>query len=116
MTRALAALLAGVLGGAVGAADAATFYACLGRRDARKVIRFWGVGREGHNAEELFDEFLREHPDVRNDIQKQPWTAEHEKNLTAYAGQSVRFLVEATDASTASLVEAGLGNLAVTQS
>ncbi len=37
-------------------------------------------------------------------------------NLTAYAGQSVRFLVEATDASTASLVEAGLDNLVVTQS
>ncbi|GAB4052236.1 M14 family zinc carboxypeptidase [Catellatospora paridis] len=37
-------------------------------------------------------------------------------NLTAYAGQSVRFLVEAADASTASLVEAGLDNITVTQS
>jgi hypothetical protein len=36
-------------------------------------------------------------------------------NLTPYAGQSIRILVEASDASTASLVEAGLDDLKVTQ-
>jgi carboxypeptidase T len=37
-------------------------------------------------------------------------------NLSAYAGQSIRILVEATDASTASLVEAGVDNLTITSS
>ncbi|GAB3854204.1 M14 family zinc carboxypeptidase [Dactylosporangium cerinum] len=37
-------------------------------------------------------------------------------NLTPYAGQSVRILIEAADASTASLVEAGVDNVAVRQS
>ncbi|MEV4533136.1 M14 family zinc carboxypeptidase [Asanoa sp. NPDC049518] len=37
-------------------------------------------------------------------------------NLSAYAGQSVRILIEATDASTASLVEAGVDDVRITQS
>lgn len=37
-------------------------------------------------------------------------------NISAYAGQSVRVLVEAADASTASLVEAGVDDVTITQS
>ncbi|GIF51287.1 zinc carboxypeptidase [Asanoa ferruginea] len=37
-------------------------------------------------------------------------------NLSAYAGQSVRILIEAADASTASLVEAGVDDVLITQS
>ncbi|MEV4621007.1 M14 family zinc carboxypeptidase [Asanoa sp. NPDC049573] len=37
-------------------------------------------------------------------------------NLSAYAGQSVRLLIEAADASTASLVEAGVDDVRITQS
>jgi carboxypeptidase T len=37
-------------------------------------------------------------------------------NLSPYAGQSVRILIEAADAATASLVEAGVDNVAITQS
>ncbi|MGI5185695.1 M14 family zinc carboxypeptidase [Dactylosporangium sp. CA-152071] len=37
-------------------------------------------------------------------------------NLSAYAGQSVRILFEAADASTASLVEAGVDNVVIRQS
>jgi hypothetical protein len=36
-------------------------------------------------------------------------------NLTPYAGQSVRILIEAADASTASLVEAGVDDVRITQ-
>ena len=43
------------------------------------------------------------------------WTAAN-VNLSAYAGQSVRILVEATDASGASLVEAGVDNVTITRS
>ncbi|MEV0713848.1 M14 family zinc carboxypeptidase [Asanoa sp. NPDC050611] len=37
-------------------------------------------------------------------------------NLSAYAGQSVRILIEAADTSTASLVEAGVDDVRITQS
>ena len=43
------------------------------------------------------------------------WTVAN-LNLSAYAGQSVRILVEAADASTASLVEAGVDDVRITQS
>jgi aminopeptidase S len=36
-------------------------------------------------------------------------------NLTGYAGQSVRILIEAADTSTASLVEAGVDDVTITQ-
>lgn len=37
-------------------------------------------------------------------------------NISAYAGQSVRILIEAADASTGSLIEAGLDDVKITQS
>ena len=43
------------------------------------------------------------------------WTVSN-LNLTPYAGQSVRILVEAADASTASLVEAAVDNVTITAS
>ncbi|MEV2236552.1 M14 family zinc carboxypeptidase [Micromonospora sp. NPDC049891] len=43
------------------------------------------------------------------------WTVSN-LNLTPYAGQSVRILVEAADASTASLVEAAVDNVTITSS
>jgi hypothetical protein len=36
-------------------------------------------------------------------------------NLTPYAGQNVQILIEAADASTASLVEAGVDNVTIRQ-
>jgi hypothetical protein len=36
-------------------------------------------------------------------------------NISGFAGQSVRILIEAADASTASLVEAGVDNVSITQ-
>ncbi|MGW2200208.1 zinc carboxypeptidase, partial [Streptosporangium sp. NPDC001682] len=36
-------------------------------------------------------------------------------NLSAFAGQTVRILIEAADASGASLVEAGIDNVKITQ-
>lgn len=37
-------------------------------------------------------------------------------SLAAYAGQSIRILVEANDSGTASLVEAGVDDVKITQS
>jgi multiple sugar transport system substrate-binding protein len=59
------------------------------RTDERTVLRFWGMGREGEVVAELVAEFEREHPDIRVDVQQLPWTAAHEKLLTAFAGDAL---------------------------
>ena len=70
------------LGGAV----AAGVSAC-GKADDR-TLRFWAMGREGEVATELLAGFERENPDVRLRIEQLPWSAAHEKLLTAYAGDA----------------------------
>jgi multiple sugar transport system substrate-binding protein len=52
------------------------------------VVRFWAMGREGEVVAELMPEFEREHPGIRVDVQSLPWTAAHEKLLTAFAGDA----------------------------
>ncbi len=52
------------------------------------VVRFWAMGREGEVVAELLPEFERDHPGVRVDVQSLPWTAAHEKLLTAFAGDA----------------------------
>jgi multiple sugar transport system substrate-binding protein len=47
------------------------------------------VGREGEVAAELIKDFLVEHPRIDVEVQKLPWTAAHEKLLTAYAGDTL---------------------------
>jgi multiple sugar transport system substrate-binding protein len=44
------------------------------------------MGREGEVVLELLSDFERAHPGVRVDVQQVPWTAAHEKLLTAFAG------------------------------
>ena len=52
------------------------------------VVRFWAMGREGEVVTQLLREFERTHPGVRVDVQQLPWTAAHEKLLTAFAGDA----------------------------
>ena len=44
------------------------------------------MGREGEVVLELLSDFERTHPGIRVDVQQVPWTAAHEKLLTAFAG------------------------------
>lgn len=67
---------------------AATTVACTSR-DGRTVLRFWAVGREGEVVEQLMPEFHRRHPQLRVEVQKMPFTAAHEKLLTAFAGETL---------------------------
>jgi multiple sugar transport system substrate-binding protein len=62
---------------------------CTRRSPAANVVRFWAVGREGEYAVDLLQDFLRERPDIEVEVQKLPWTAAHEKLLTAYAGETL---------------------------
>ena len=52
------------------------------------VVRFWAMGREGEVVTALLPEFERTHPGIRVDVQQLPWTAAHEKLLTAFAGDA----------------------------
>lgn len=52
------------------------------------TLRFWGMGREGEVVAQLAREFERETPGVRIRVQQIPWTAAHEKLLTAHVGDA----------------------------
>ncbi|MFN0151152.1 MAG: sugar ABC transporter substrate-binding protein [bacterium] len=52
------------------------------------TIRFWAMGREGEVVRDLLPEFERENPNIRVLVQQIPWTAAHEKFLTAHVGGS----------------------------
>jgi len=59
---------------------------CGSRHDDPGVVRFWAMGREGEVVAALVAEFEQAHPGVRVDVQQLPWSAAHEKLLTAFAG------------------------------
>ncbi|MEP7028454.1 MAG: sugar ABC transporter substrate-binding protein [Candidatus Eisenbacteria bacterium] len=70
-------------------AGALALAGCAGSGDSgRTTIRFWAMGKEGEVVRELADQFEREHPNVRIEVQAIPWSAAHEKLLTAYVGRS----------------------------
>jgi multiple sugar transport system substrate-binding protein len=59
---------------------------CGGGGDGREVVRFWAMGREGEVVTQLVPEFERLNPGIQVEVQQIPWTAAHEKLLTAFAG------------------------------
>ena len=81
MTRGPAgvALVALVLLGACG---------CARTTPGTVTLRFWAMGREGEVVQELVRDFERENPGVRVRVQQIPWSAAHEKLLTAFVGDA----------------------------
>ena len=61
---------------------------CLASPSRETVLRFWAMGREGEVVAALLPEFERTHPGIRVKVQQIPWTAAHEKLLTAFAGDA----------------------------
>jgi multiple sugar transport system substrate-binding protein len=59
--------------------------ACSRSRDT--TVRFWAMGREGEVAGELLQEFGRS-SGIRVRVEQLPWSAAHEKLLTAFAGDT----------------------------
>ena len=58
------------------------------------TLRFWAFGREGEVLEELMPEFEHQNPGIRVRVQQIPWTAAHEKLLTAYVGDATPDLAQ----------------------
>jgi multiple sugar transport system substrate-binding protein len=72
---------------------AAACAAACSRTDAR-TLRFWAMGREGEVAAELVASFERENPGVRVRVEQLPWSAAHEKLLTAIVGRATPDLAQ----------------------
>lgn len=60
---------------------------CARTADAH-TVRFWAMGREGEVAAELLAGFRAQHPEITVRIEQLPWSAAHEKLLTAFAGDA----------------------------
>jgi multiple sugar transport system substrate-binding protein len=66
---------------------ASVLLACRASDDSA-TLRFWAFGREGEVVQELARDFERAHPGVRIRVQQIPWSAAHEKLLTAIVGRA----------------------------
>jgi multiple sugar transport system substrate-binding protein len=67
---------------------------CHRAPDHRAVLEFWAMGREGEVVQQLVPEFERRTPGVRVRVQQIPWSAAHEKLLTAYVGGAMPDVVQ----------------------
>lgn len=67
-------------------------FACSGAARPDR-IEFWGLGREGEVVAALLPQFERE-TGIHVDVQQIPWTAAHEKILTAHVGNSLPDVVQ----------------------
>ncbi len=68
---------------------AALLGGCRSASRDEKAVRFWALGREAEVVSQLLPDFQRVHPDVRIELQQFPWTAAHQKLLTAFAGDAL---------------------------
>ena len=59
---------------------------CDAGNERTTTIEFWAMGQEGERVQTLLPEFERRYPGLRVRVQSLPWSAAHEKLLTAYAG------------------------------
>ncbi len=74
---------------------------------AQTRVEFWALGREGELVRELVPEFERRHPDLRVRVQQIPWSAAHEKLLTAFAGGALPDAIQLGNTWVAELVALG---------
>ena len=62
---------------------------CAERGANGTELRFWLMGHEAEVIAQLLPEFEQRNPGVRVIVQQLPWTAAHEKLLTAFAGDAL---------------------------
>jgi multiple sugar transport system substrate-binding protein len=66
----------------------ALLLSCTASRDPRERLEFWAMGHEGEVIAQMIPAFERENPGIHVVVQQIPWSAAHEKLLTAYVGES----------------------------
>ncbi|MHB1688323.1 MAG: sugar ABC transporter substrate-binding protein [Ignavibacteriaceae bacterium] len=57
-------------------------------------IDFWAMGAEAEHVQKLMAEFEKENPGIKVKVQAIPWTAAHEKLITAYASETTPDIVQ----------------------
>lgn len=62
---------------------------CERSEQGQTTVRFWAMGKEAEVVAELVDEFERQNPGIKVDVQNIPMTAAHEKLLTAFAADGL---------------------------
>jgi multiple sugar transport system substrate-binding protein len=72
----------------------ALILSCTTQHDRRTHIELWGLGVEGEIVSKMIPDFERRYPDIQVTVQQIPWTAAHEKLLTAYVGESTPDLAQ----------------------
>jgi len=77
-----------VIARALGCCAALVLIAC-GARRSDTVVEFWALGGEGEAVPPLVAEFERREPGIHVRVQQIPWSAAHEKLLTAYVGDAM---------------------------
>ena len=55
----------------------------------RQVVQLWAMGQEGEVVARMLPRFEASHPQIDVRLQQLPWTAAHEKLLTAFAGDAL---------------------------
>jgi multiple sugar transport system substrate-binding protein len=67
--------------------------ACSTHTAHQERLKFWGLGHEGEVVAQMLPEFTRR-TGIRVDVQQIPWTAAHEKLLTAHVGDATPDLAQ----------------------
>jgi multiple sugar transport system substrate-binding protein len=62
---------------------------CAREGDGGAVVELWAMGREGEVVQQLVPAFEQRTPGVHVRVQQIPWSAAHEKLLTAYVGEAM---------------------------
>src|SRR5574337_1352415 len=62
---------------------------CRAQPRETTVVEFWAMGREGEVVQQLLPEFERHNPAIHVRVQQIPWSAAHEKLLTAFVGDAM---------------------------
>jgi len=88
MTRRRAARPAGLRRLLAAASLSLALAGCSGSGD-EDVISFWALGSEGERVQQMLPGFEARYPGLRVRVQQIPWSAAHEKLLTAYAGDAL---------------------------
>lgn len=83
------------------------FVGCRVDTAAPTVLEFWAMGREGEVVQQLLPEFERRNPGVHVRVQQVPWSAAHEKLLTAFVGEAMPDLFQAGNTWIPELVALG---------
>ena len=66
----------------------ALWVSCAARTQPTETLELWGLGREGEVLTQLIPEFEKQNPKIKVTVQQIPWSAAHEKLLTAFVGDA----------------------------